>query len=648
MTSSFIDYIKKFLHSFQNASPVILFFLISFILVYGLFGMQPVIVASVITTFFQIWHKRDDINLIKYLHLLIFGSLLVILAFFSSRNLFFCIFLNMCIPFILVFTQSSQFNPKGYFSYAMIFVFLSLIPPDNIAGLINEILAFCFCVLFLFLSMHLYKRFFTSSTAPSFRLNTIFSELSDLILLLTQPEKQEELERRFSSLLQNIHHLSYHKNFFSLQTHKNQLYDMISTLIQRFSYLIADHDWRDELDEDHIKVLNQVALFLKETSSDIMPYPHKYFYQKRIQAAQEILDSMDISEGRVRIFSRSLFHMMILILRTCSSAERPVHIVRPPSIKEFFHQIQIRCSLESFEMRFALRLSITMTLSCAISYILPITHSYWIPLNAFLLLQPSYEDSNYRMTTRPIGTWIGCCFEFFIYPFLPGIPGQFLFALIMMSFMYCAVPGTWYHPIFSTCYALTLASMTMDETTAVTLRIIYLSFAVAIVFIVNRFFFPMRQETMFKYNIKALFRLHNNYWDIIRQGLTGNTQLSVSCELLTHFHMLYEDCTKYLAKVPSPSKEGLKTVLLTLWHMFSELEQMHYLVRTNSIHPEENKTVLKLISAIQEELYPIISFENFPILKKELNYKEPEVVYVLQEYLKHAESLLQYKTYIPF
>jgi len=191
--------------------------------------------------------------------------------------------------------------------------------------------------------------------------------------------------------------------------------------------------------------------------------------------------------------------------------------------------------------------------------------------------------------------------------------------------------------------------MTMNETTAITLRILYLEAAVFLVFLVNRFFFPMRKDALFKYNVKALFRLHNSYWDIIRRGLIRDTDLSVSCEILTYFHMIYEECIGYLKKNSGiPFHDDLKVVLLTLWHMFSELEQLHYLVRTKSIHPDEQESVLKLIIAIQKELYPIIDDKDFSVLKREIRYQEPEVVYVLTEYLNHAESLLKYKSCIPF
>lgn len=199
---------------------------------------------------------------------------------------------------------------------------------------------------------------------------------------------------------------------------------------------------------------------------------------------------------------------------------------KPPGLnwKRIIQRLKIRLSPDSFEMRFALRLSIVLTITCSIGQLLPITRSYWIPLNAFLLLQPSSEDSSYQMKTRPVGTLIGCIVEFLALPFLPDTGSQILFALVMISFMYCAAPGTWYQPIFSTCYALTLTSMTLNETTAIQLRLLYLCAAVLIVFIVNRFFFPIRRDKLFQYNLRS-------------------------------FHVIYEECMDYTKKIPPGFRE---------------------------------------------------------------------------------------------
>ena len=113
--------------------------------------------------------------------------------------------------------------------------------------------------------------------------------------------------------------------------------------------------------------------------------------------------------------------------------------------------------------------------------------------------------------------------------------------------------------------------------------------------------------------------------------------------------MLYEECETYLQKNEDVvQREKMQTVLLILWHMFSELEQMHYLVRTRHFTRVEKEALIRVICAVQEDLYPIIAGENIPALREELRDQEEEISWVMAEYLKHAESLLQYRTSIPF
>ena len=407
--------------------------------------------------------------------------------------------------------------------------------------------------------------------------------------------------------------------------------------------MIADYDWHSELDTASAMELRRLSSFLSETAK----YIGTPSQRDQMEHAQELLDSMTIPEGRIRIFSRSIIHMVDFMLHT---AEKDPSGDRRRSINwhGLMHEIAVRFSSESFEMRLASRLAIVMAISGIVSYLIPLSHSYWIPFNAFLLLQPSSEDSSYRMRTRPIGTFIGCIVEFAVYPLLPGLPAQIAFSLVMISLMYCSVPGTWYHPIFSTCYALTMASMTMPGTTAIVLRISYLLIAVLIVFAVNRFFLPMRKTSQFRYSVKALFRFHNKYWDIIRRGLQAETDLSISTDILSDFHMYYEDCLSYIRENDVPSADRLEEAMIILWHMFSELEQIHYLVRIKSIQSSETGQIQDLIIAIQKDFYPIIRGEDFPDLMRMIHLQRPDIAYVMNGYLRNAERLLEYRDAIPF
>ena len=67
---------KRFLTSVCGAAPVILFFLVLFVIVYVLFGLQYSIIVSVVTTFFQVRYKKSTNTVYQYLWLALFGSLL--------------------------------------------------------------------------------------------------------------------------------------------------------------------------------------------------------------------------------------------------------------------------------------------------------------------------------------------------------------------------------------------------------------------------------------------------------------------------------------------------------------------------------------------------------------------------------------------
>lgn len=155
--------------------------------------------------------------------------------------------------------------------------------------------------------------------------------------------------------------LPHHQNFFAVHTRKNKIYDMTATLLQRFSYLIQEDGWREELDERHTRELKRLSRFLAENAVRLDSISLEY----EIRKAHSLLDSMTLPEGSVRIFCRSLLHMMILLL---DAYREPHHSVKnPPGLnwKRIIQRLKIRLSPDSFEMRFALRLSIVLTIrSC--------------------------------------------------------------------------------------------------------------------------------------------------------------------------------------------------------------------------------------------------------------------------------------------
>ena len=164
-----------------------------------------------------------------------------------------------------------------------------------------------------------------------------------------------------------------------------------------------------------------------------------------------------------------------------------------------------------------------------------------------------------RMITRPVGTAIGCLVVHLVYPWLPGLTGVFAFALAMISLMYCCTPGSWVHPIFSTSFALALATLTVKEGQAIQLRLFYLLLAVALVLVVNRFLVPTRKATQFRHNLRTLCRLQASYWEMVQRSLHAPGWPERSGEILACFHLVYHEAAQYAAALPAGEAERYRT-----------------------------------------------------------------------------------------
>ncbi len=622
----------KFLFALAHALPVITYFTFSFLVVYAFFGLKYTIVTSITAIFFSSDVKKNSFHLSRYVYLALYSVLFLSIVTFFAPYPVWRVFFSFLIPFLVVATKSSQFSPHGYFQYVMLYVFLSLAPPENMDEYMMELEAMLFSIILLASILYLVISVRNKEDDDELDLPGLFSSLSALIPLLGDADKRRELEDGIEKLLDKVGKAS------ALKGALEPIYTMAFTLLQRFSYITSDYEGKETLDVSEIRELRKLSSFMYMASVTITTKREGEI----VRTGNAMLSSMDIPEGRVRIFIRSVLHMIVMMTEYLENGLGD-EVKKEGFLSRLVREIPFRFSLDAFELRFALRLSMVMGISQMISVSLPITHSYWIDLNAFLLMQPTSEESIYRMKTRPIGTALGCVLMAAIYPYLTTVSLELEFAILMIALMYCSRPGTWNQPIFSTAYALTMASMSIEHGTALALRLFFLMIAVMTVFVVNRFFFPIRKCNKLSHNFWSLFRLHNSYWQIIREGINGDTELSVSSDILSHFHLYLSEAGKN-----AEGNEKLEEVLLILWHMFSELEQIHYLVRTKSLDKKEKEELLDLIDAIQKDLYPIIRDEDFPPLLEKLHFQRKDFSFVLNQYLAHSKELLAYKAYIPF
>lgn len=626
---------KKFTLLFRErlltALPTIAFFISIFLLVSALFGTQYTMAGISLSALFQI--RRTKRNSLRDLAELFFGPVvLCCLAFLATQNVWLCILLNFIVPFLLVFLTSSQFAPKAYFGFAMTFIFPELRPPAPEEFPI-QLLAMAFCSALLVIALICYSKLNQKPADPISEVARSLDRLANLLDALADGKDYKPILAEFHELAWHFHRNGYdRRRLLQPPDTKRQVYHMLGLLFQRAAYLIEDESWLDsQSDPAFAETMHTLAALVRRLRSAARSEERASLRS----ALQVQLSCTNLPEGRLRIFSRGMLHMLLLLAREKTSSPQRSSWQQVPW-RAVLESLRQHFSLDRFEFRFALQLSVVMTVSCTASFLSDFEHAYWFPLHAFLLLQPSYEESARRMVTRPVGTVIGCVLVHLVSPHLPGLPEIFLFCLVMISLMYICTPGTWIQPIFSTSFALTMAALSLGTTEAIRLRLFYLGIAVALVLVVNRFLLPNRREQLFHSNIKELFVLQADYWCVIQRSLRGLVYPGLLSELLSQFHLIYHEAAGYLKNLPSEESSIWRTRLLILWNMFSELEQVECLIQTRSVSDKVYPALNRLADQIQSDLRSPHPTHRAPSLE---DFPRDELYYVLDRYLQNSSRL---------
>lgn len=567
---------------FLQALPVIAYFLVMFYSVIFLFGMEYTMVVSLGTLVFQVNYKKQQ-SIPSLILLLLQQLFLTVLAYIATLNIVLCLILNLTVPFWLIFSKASSFNQLGYFSTLMTFSFLQFVPLDW-KGFTVQFAAMVFCCVFVFAAILIYPRLCRKKNV----INTeqqVMRLLGDILeKSLDQGKIDDDLRELFRLQRQLYQEADQKRGKRHVVTSKGKLQYMFALMIQRTTYLISNqsHILMPE-DEESRKLALAMAEYMKAAgSTDFLSgdrsrtKPLKKEGRRLLHRAEE---KRDIFHRHVANF----FRMFLFILHQSDTQEDGIldEHWEVPVTHRVRDRVLSRMHLDTFEMRFALRMSVVLMTGMAFNMLFYESHSYWFVMNAFLLLRPMYEDSNYRMRTRFFGTAAGCLILVLILPLCQTTASHLILAGVMVICMYTATPGTVVHAVFVTCFALTMTTIAMGDSSVVILRMAYVVAAVLFVLIVNRFFFPTSMGSQLRYNFQMLFHMHHMYLGILKDCLTNPLDYWRICDAQIQYHMVHAQIRKELpdAEKDEKEREHLLKILEITWCMASEIQQMFFQVK---------------------------------------------------------------------
>ncbi len=568
--------LQKCWRQFLKALPVILFFLVLYYSVIFFFGMEQVMLASLVTVMFQGNYKKHPSA--KTLFVLVLQQfVLEIFAFMATWNLPLCVALNLIIPFWLIFTKASQFNQLGYFSTLMTFTFLQLMPVGW-EGIGKQMQAMAYSLAFFVVIVSVYSRKSTKTQETYTEQKGLKLLASVLELTIAGKDSQKEEEELFK-IQKDLYKEAYQKQGKRhVVTADGKLHYMFALLFQRTVYFVSSQ-YKDFFpgDQNAKDLALALAEYMRKAGS--IDFWHEDTEELK-RKGRKLLRKARKQKEEFYYSAANFLRMFLLILGQIHLEENQImdDTWKMPFIQRVKHRFLYRMRLDTFEMRFALRMSIILIISMSYSMITQADHGYWLAMNAFLLLRPMYEESRYRMKTRFIGTAAGCVIMIFLLSLCQSTLSHFLLASVMVACMYTATPGTRIHAVYVTCFALSMTTLAMGETLALWLRMVYVAAAVVLVLVVNQFYFPTSLGSQFRYDWKMIFHMHHMYLRLLEDALRNPLNYWRICDAQIQYHMVHDQIEQYLPKAEKEDQVMYRRILGLCWRMVSEMEQMLFLV----------------------------------------------------------------------
>ncbi|MEG1481078.1 FUSC family protein [Clostridium sp.] len=470
---------NQILKKFKDTIPVAVLSLIILFINLRFFGINNIIIAPYMTlTFIRMKNYimiEKNITKPLYIHLLI-----GVVASLASIGVAHTIIINLSAIFLLAYFLTDDYNPDSYFPYLMAFVFLQLfttpiseIPKRLLAIVTSYTVVFIFLLLFSKRGIKSHIKILIEKGKES-----VLTELR--YLYSGELSKLEKEQYNLFEICKELNRVVYSSG-------KGEYYPFI-ILFQHFNNIIAefiDNKMQTKEDKVYIKNLENLILKLKVNKNINLEISSNLII--------DFLNTYKLEDKYMNTYIGFILNYLISAIKEFKGAQKS-------TIKKLFDFSNSSCyfnkykiSLNEFKIRFALRITILLTLAFTSIKLFQIPKGYWIPMTIFLLTLPFYEDSKIRIKQRFKGTLIGIIISFVLFSIFKDMQAHIVIIVISTILMYYFSDYK-IMTIYVTCYALAISTITMGDGEAVLLRICYTGISAVVVLFANNFLFPNKNH----------------------------------------------------------------------------------------------------------------------------------------------------------
>lgn len=569
-----------------------------------MFGISNAIIATYMTLTFVNMRKNIFIESNGFRNYLVHLSL-GIFACLASQNIVSAIVINFVVTFVASYFLTRAYDSSRYFVFMLGFVIMQLLPLK-----LSDIDLRIFAITYSYILIRIFLRIFNNNGLRKeiYRLiNKGFSLLREELdyAYLGNEEKFLRAEENLTEVITELNRIvyeSYEKAYFEIIIAFGQFNNFNKRILKRRDIArknkdliialkkLLDESKGIESGEDLIDYSNSIKSFLskfkdKSTFNDCLEFTFKYIISAGIK-----ISSLENKKTQKFFSLRRNFEGEGEIFRT-------------------------RFSLDDSRVRFALRLSILLSIGFGLDKGLSFPKVYWLPLSIYVMAMPFYEDGKKRIQERVLGTIVGLSLSFVLFYIFRTESGHIMIIIIATMFMF-TIDNYVTKCIYTTCYAMALTSLSMNPDLAMIYRLIYTVLGALFAYLGNKYIF--KNKNSFEIDKSVLKYIE------IDMGMIINTidRGKYGDELLLYYvkanYLLNNKLNKILSK-KDKNYDNVKSIILINNEWISSMLYSYILIKNSNLTDIELDDINNYLKGMQELFSKDIELLNIETSVPDIN-----------------------------
>lgn len=492
-------------------------------------------VLGVLFLFFNIMGMRSSFSINGYLKDSIMIILVSILSTVASFNMYTSLVLNFIVPFLLIMIFSDELNPRGYFIYGLFFTLLQSIFPLEMSMIPKRICAVIFGLVILFIFNMVMKKIREKDKYIPLLKNG-FEITSNNILLLSK----NQIEKIDFNGLDKVTNMLNNILYNNIATKMEMLNNKETSIFQMSLLLDEINEKVKEIIDRKIEIQNDDRKYLKKLSQLLVNIGKVFNEENKSNIIEQIntfVEEKEFSDNNIDYDFKYILNRLKNVLTKYEPNEKRDKIKIREALKLKSIKLKRSFTINSCYFRFAIKVSIILCIGFFICHLIPFSSAYWIPITAYSMMFPYYEDTKNKMSYNFFGVLLGAVLFLTIFRHIPQT-----FQIIFMILTYCTLFSMKNEILRSSIgcqLALVLSSTELSRIEFMGMRVLLVCTAIVMTWLIDKFILHTDKFDGVKNNINNILYKDQALIKELRKSLYFNQNSQYLEVLLLESYVLH-------------------------------------------------------------------------------------------------------------